>query len=60
MDTKTMMHKLQAVADHLRGTRIPIGEKTAIERLLGCAETLDSMAKELMEHEADNQQGTDV
>lgn len=55
MDKTKIITKLHAIADHIRGTRIPIGEKTAIERLLGCAETLDDMAEELKRNEADNQ-----
>lgn len=55
MEPKTIITKLHAIADHIRGTRIPIGEKAAIERLLGCAETLDDMAEELKQNEADNQ-----
>ncbi|MBP3647187.1 MAG: hypothetical protein J6K55_12280 [Clostridia bacterium] len=55
MEPKTVITKLHAIADYIRGARIPIGEKEAIERLLGCAAMLDDMAEELKQNEADNQ-----
>ncbi|MBR5874485.1 MAG: hypothetical protein IKY90_07135 [Oscillospiraceae bacterium] len=49
--------ELKAYAEYLRRTRLPVGEKEAIERILNCSVCLEKLAKELEEDEADNQQG---
>lgn len=52
MDNQTISQKLRAYADFLRKTRVPIGEVDVIERLNACANSLDSMAKEIAESES--------
>lgn len=49
MDNQTISNKLRAYADFLRKTRVPIGEVDVIERLNACANSLDSMAKEVLD-----------
>lgn len=57
MDKQKAISELKAYAEYLRRTRLPIGEKESIERLLNCAMCLDGLAKELGEDETDNKQG---
>lgn len=57
MDNQKTVAELRAYAEYLRRTRLPVGEKEAIERLLNCSLRLDKLAKELQEDEADHQQG---
>lgn len=54
MDQQTIA-KIRACAQYLRETRLPIGELEAIDRLLGCVQTLETIAKEMDGHEAGNQ-----
>lgn len=63
MDHVIIVNKLRTAAEYLKGTRICIGEKDAIERLLGCALALENLAadieaeevKEAKPDEADHQ-----
>lgn len=57
MDKQKVSNELKAYAEYLRRTRLPVGEKEAIERVINCALCLDKLAKELEEDETDNQQG---
>lgn len=56
MDKQKAISELKACAEYLRCTRLPIGEREAIERLLSCAAYLDRIAKGLEEYETDNEQ----
>ena len=47
MDRTEITGKLRAAAAFLKETRVPIGEKAIIERMLGCAVTLENMAAAL-------------
>lgn len=49
MDKQSISNKLKAYADFLRKTRIAVCELEAIERINGCANSLDNMAKELLD-----------
>lgn len=51
MDKQMISNRLKAYADFLRKTRLALGELEAIERLNGCANSLEQMAKELLEEE---------
>ncbi len=53
MDKQTISNKLKAYADFLRKTRMAICELEAIERINGCANSLEHMAKELREEETE-------
>lgn len=53
MDKQKMVNELKAYAEYLRRTRLPAGEKEAIERILNCSICLDKLANELEEDEAD-------
>lgn len=61
MDCTEITGKLRAAAAYLKETRVPIGEKTIIERMLGCAVTLENMAADIeaeqeeKPHDADDQ-----
>lgn len=57
MDVQKIADELKAYAEYLRRTRLPVGEKEAVERLLNCSFCLEKLAKELESNEADNQQG---
>lgn len=47
MDKQKIVGELKAYAEYLRRTRLPVGEKEAVERLLNCSICLDKLAKEL-------------
>lgn len=47
MDKQKIAEELKAYAEYLRRTRLPVGEKEAVERLLNCSICLDKLAKEL-------------
>lgn len=53
MDKQTISNKLKAYADFLRKTRMAVCELEAIERINGCANSLENMAKELLEAETE-------
>ena len=53
MDKQTISNKLKAYADFLRKTRMAVCELEAIERINGCANSLENMAKELLEEETE-------
>lgn len=58
MDAEKVVSNLKAYAEYLRRTRLPVGEKEAIERVLNCAFCLEKLAKEIeTDDEADHQQG---
>lgn len=56
MDNQKIASELKAYAEYLRRTRLPVGEKEAIERLLNCALCIEKLAKELEANETDHQQ----
>lgn len=58
MDNQKTVAELKAYAEYLRRTRLPVGEKEAIERVLNCAFCLEKLAKEIeTDDEADHQHG---
>ena len=57
MDKQKTISELNAYAEYLRRTRLPVGEKEAIERLLNCAICIEKLAKELEADETDHKQG---
>lgn len=61
MDKKQIIKKIRAIAQFLKNTHAPVGEKELIERILTGAVSLEALAKDLeaeeAENEAENQQG---
>lgn len=61
MEKKEIASKLLSTALYIKETRIPIGEKGIIERLLGGALVLEKLAEEITkeegQNETDHQQG---
>lgn len=57
MDKKTLINDLRVYAVYLKKTRLAAEEVEAAERIVGCANRLEKLAKELEDDEADNQQG---
>lgn len=57
MDKQTLSNELRLHAEYLRRMRLPVGETEAIEHTLKCAVSLERLAKELEEDEADHKQG---
>lgn len=61
MKNTTTANRLRDAAAYLKETRVPVGEKNVIERLLSCALALENMAAELetekeeKPHDADDQ-----
>lgn len=56
MSNMELSKELYAHAQYLRQTYLPVGEKTAIERILSCASSLDKLAKEMVADETDHKQ----
>ncbi len=61
MQKTYLISQIKTIAQYLKETHAPIGEKTLIERILTGAVTLENLAKDLeaeeAENEAENQQG---
>lgn len=55
MDKQAIADRLRAHAGFLKKLRLPIAEKEAIEQALTCAVSLEKLAKELEDDEADHQ-----
>ncbi len=56
MNFNETCQEMRNCAGYLRGTRLPVGEKEAIERILTCAALLEKLADD-MEHEKTNEEG---
>lgn len=61
MRNENVITKLKNIAQYLKETHAPIGEKTLIERILTGAVALENLAKDLeaeeQANETENQQG---
>lgn len=55
LNPEQIAKRLTACAAYLEETRLPIGEKETIERLLGCSAALKEIAKEMATDDAGNQ-----
>jgi hypothetical protein len=51
MDKQEIASKLRSMAQYLKETRIPVGEKAVIEHILGGALMLEKMAEDIEKSE---------
>lgn len=54
MKKTDLIKQLKAIAQYLKETYAPVGEKTLIERILTGAISLENLAKDLEAEEAEN------